>query len=696
MPENIIEAWKWKQFDSIIKDIISEPYTELQKNSLYYSKRYRDVTAAFAEKCAWYNLLKKTENDIDMKQALIGWKQTIKKIGKGTGKNAPMYREKARKLMAKCQNAVPGWIMPISKALESLNPQKNKFDVIIIDEASQSDISSLAILYMGRKLVIVGDDKQVSPMAIGIELDRMNALNRMYIESKIPNSHLYDAKTSIYDIAATTFQPLMLREHFRCMPEIIGFSNMLSYDNKIKPLRDDSNSVLLPAVINYRVKDGQRVGKTNPNEAKTIVALMRACMEQPEYTGKTFGVISLLGDEQVKLIQSEIFNHFDAKEIDKRKILCGNASNFQGDERDVIFLSMVDCANGNGPMTKQGFGVDDAYRKRYNVAVSRARDQLWVVNSIDSANDLKPGDIRKILIDYAINPHSIDIKNAEIDKNSESPFESSVAKSLVSRGYHLVQQWNVGAYRLDIVAVFGNKKVAIECDGERYHSGENKIREDMERQTILERLGWRFIRIRGSEYYRNPDLSIERVIKELDELGIEPEDSQIVAVNSSRDTELLQRIKARAHIIITAENTEEPKVDFSAVKAALDVKNDIIGKVDNYIVDTILEQKKRDVLNPEKEIKKDISVIYPEKTLKEESKKTLKKTNKISKKDIIQFLNSEKVKYVDNRSKGGSLWIIGGIDLYDVVQKAKVMGIVFRFKKDGGRATKNQPGWWAK
>lgn len=357
---------------------------------------------------------------------------------------------------------------------------------------------------------------------------------------------------------------------------------------------------------------------------------------------------------------------------------------------------MVDCANGNGPMTKQGFGVDDAYRKRYNVAVSRARDQLWVVNSIDHANDLKPGDIRKILIDYAINPRSIDVKNAEIDRNSESPFEASVAKSLVSRGYHLVQQWNVGAYRLDIVAVFGNKKVAIECDGERYHSGENKIREDMERQTILERLGWRFIRIRGSEYYRNPDLSIERVIKELDELGIEPEDSQITAVNSSRDTELLQRIKARAHIIITSENTEESGVDFSEVKAALDVKNDIIGKVDNYIVDTILEQEKRDVLNSEKEIKKDISVIYPEKILKEESKKTLKKTNKISKKDIIQFLNSEKVKYVDNRSKGGSLWIIGGIDLYDVVQKAKLMGIVFRFKKDGGRATKNQPGWWAK
>lgn len=615
VPENIADAWKWKQYDAIIKDIASEPYTELQKKSLFYSKRYRYITAAFAEKSAWYHLLKKTENDIDMKQALMGWKQTVKKIGKGTGKNAPMYREKARKLMSKCQNAVPGWIMPISKALESLNPQKNRFDVIIIDEASQSDISSLAILYMGRKLIIVGDDKQVSPMAIGVDLNRMNALNRMYIESKIPNSHLYDAKTSIYDIAATTFQPLMLKEHFRCMPEIIGFSNMLSYDNKIKPLRDDSNSILLPAVINYRVKDGQRVGKTNPIEAKTIVALIRACMEQPEYTGKTFGVISLLGDEQVKLIQTEIFKQFDSKEINERKILCGNASNFQGDERDVIFLSLVDCANGNGPMAKQGFGVDDAYRKRYNVAVSRARDQLWVVNSIDPANDLKPGDIRKILIDYAINPHSRDVKNTEIDKNSESPFEASVAKALVSRGYHLVQQWNVGAYRLDIVVVYGNKKVAIECDGERYHSGANKIREDMERQTILERLGWRFIRIRGSEYYRNTDLSIERVIKELDELGIEPEDNQTSVKNSLIDTELLQRIKTRAHIIVTDESNEEAEVDFSNVKYALDVKNNIIENGGEYIDASLFEERPREALHIEKEVKKISSMITNKKIL---------------------------------------------------------------------------------
>lgn len=571
VPEDILDAWKWRQYNAIVEQVTAESYSELQKKSLYLSKQYREITAQYAEKSAWYHLLQKTEDDISMKQALNGWKQTVKKIGKGTGKNAPKYRAEARKLMAKCQEAVPAWIMPIGKALESLNPKINKFDVIIIDEASQADISALAILYMGKKLIIVGDDKQVSPMAIGVETDKMNALQNMYITDKIPNAHLYDAKTSIYEIAATTFQPLMLREHFRCVPEIIGFSNWLSYDFKIKPLRDDSNSVLLPAVVNYRVENGERNGKTNLNEAKAIVALIQACLEQPEYYGKTFGVISLLGDEQVKILQSEIYKHIDSKECTNRKILCGNSSNFQGDERDVIFLSLVDCANGNGPVSKMGFGPDEAYRKRYNVAASRAKDQLWVVDSLDPANDLKPDDLRKKLIDYSLNPDSINILNKQIDKKSESPFEADVAKFLACRGYHLVQQWNVGAYRLDMVAVCGTKKIAIECDGERYHSGENKIREDMERQTILERLGWRFIRIRGSEYYRNPEKTMEKVIEELQEYAIYPESSNVVTNTKTRYSELLQKVKTRAKEILE-KNGDEDYISINTVEEALSNK----------------------------------------------------------------------------------------------------------------------------
>ena len=543
LPDTVEEAWKWKQLSQIVADILEEPYARLQSDSLSLSRRYRQITADYAEKSAWYHLMRRTEGDVDMRQALLGWKQTIKRIGKGTGKNAPALKAKARELMSRCQEAVPGWIMPMGRALESLDPRRNRFDIIIIDEASQSDVSALAILYMGRKLIIVGDDKQVSPMAVGIEVDKMNALQQMYIQDKIPNAHLYDAKTSIYDIAKTTFQPLMLREHFRCVPRIIGFSNVLSYDDQIKPLREAGSSDLLPAVVHHRVPGGvrQEGRKVNHAEAKEIVALMRGCMAQPEYAGKTFGVISLLGDDQVKRIQQEIEATIDAREIVARKILCGNASHFQGDERNVIFLSLVDSPSDRGPLHLQGFGVDDAARKRYNVAASRARDQLWVVTSLDAARDLKPGDIRKTLLDYAINPDASGSTAQSPKKPAPSAFESAVAAALTGRGYHLEAQRSVGAYTLDMVAVCGSRSVAIECDGEHWHSGESRIREDMERQTILERLGWRFIRVRGSEYYRGPEKCMDRICRELEAFGITPESAA-----PARPSDLLARVLAHA------------------------------------------------------------------------------------------------------------------------------------------------------
>lgn len=553
LPDTIEDAWKWKQLSQIVAKIVDEPYARLQADSLKLSLRYRQATADYAEKCAWYHLTRRTEGDVDMRQALLGWKQTIKKIGKGTGKNAPALKARARELMSRCQEAVPGWIMPMGRALENLDPRQNSFDVIIIDEASQSDVSSLAILYMGKKLIIVGDDKQVSPMAVGVDVTKMSALQQMYITGKIPNAHLYDAKTSIYDIARTTFQPLMLREHFRCVPQIIGFSNKLSYDGRIKPLREAGSSDLVPAVVRCQIPGGTRLEKrkVNPAEAEAITALMLGCMAQPEYEGKTFGVISMLGDEQVKLIQQHIEARIGAKEIIRRKILCGSASHFQGDERDVIFLSLVDSSTGNGPLSLLSNGPDDAYRKRYNVAASRARDQLWVVDSLDPGVDLKPGDLRKTLIDYACNPEAH--AAARTDDRPATPFESEVAQALKARGYRLEQGRRVGTYRLELVALCGSATVAIECDGEGLPGGEGRIRADMERQTILQRLGWRFIRIRGSEFNRDPKKCMDRVARELEAFGVTPEQD---APTASNGPDLVTRVQAHAHRLLKQNQAE--------------------------------------------------------------------------------------------------------------------------------------------
>ena len=568
-PNNIKEAWKYRQYELILDEIGKESIDALQRKSQNLSIDYRKKTEEYASKCAWYELLTRTECDIDMKQALKGWELTIKKIGKGTGKNAAKYKAEARNLMAKCQNAVPCWIMPINKAIESLKPGENEFDVIIIDEASQSDISSLAIAYLGKKMIVVGDDKQVSPMAVGVEINKINALEKMYIKDKIPNSHLYSSKTSLYDIAATTFQPLMLKEHFRCVPEIIGFSNMLSYDFKIKPLRDSSSSNLLPAVVPYRV-EGRRIGKTNQLEAETIISLIKACLSLKEYDDKTFGVISLKEDEQTKLIQSLMYKYIDPIDIEKRKILVGSASNFQGDERDVIFLSMVDSKNENGgQLSFTGVGPEESNKKRYNVATSRAKDQLWIVNSLDASSDLKEGDIRKRLLDYAKNPKSFAIKQKEIEQKADSIFEVRVANKLISEGYNIVPQYQVGAYTLDIVVICQNRKVAIECDGERYHSGKEKILEDMQRQAILERIGWRFIRIRGSQYFKNPDETMRNVITKLEELKIYPE-----ALNNNEETrtsELLEKVEiVSKKYLESIQQNKETEINYNDILYALD------------------------------------------------------------------------------------------------------------------------------
>ena len=262
-----------------------------------------------------------------------------------------------------------------------------------------------------------------------------------------------------------------------------------------------------------------------------------------------------------------------------------------------------------------------------------------------------------------------------------------------------------------MVAVCGRKKIAIECDGERYHSGENKIREDMERQTILERLGWRFIRIRGSEYYRNPEKTMERVVAALGEQGIEPEEDKAIEKAPDRVTELLQRVKQRAHTIL---GEEEPAAsEMSVIAAALDLKNDVMGaKIEqpkslsvSYIgaadsiqltpkVKPALDEKAVEDGSPRQEKFKTTRKMQTKN--RSTKSKQLSLFDKETTQDILEFLQNKGIQYIDKRSNGGSLWIIGGQELLDVVAKAKEFGYVFHFKKEGGRVTKNQTGWWTK
>jgi very-short-patch-repair endonuclease len=456
---------------------------------------------------------------IDQKRHINEWKQTIRKLGAGKGKKAPMLLKQARDIMSKCQGAIPVWIMPLAQVVETFDPTKNKFDVLIIDEASQADLLALSTLYLGRQIIIVGDDKQVSPTSIGIKDEVLAQLQNQYLE-KIPSYRLYDDKRSIYDLAMLgNFKQVVLREHFRCYPDIISFSNKWYYNNRIEPLRDVSNEVIKPSVVEFRVSNGYREPNTklNPNEAKATVSLLHAMLSMEEYNNKTFGIISMLGHEHSNYIRKIIFDSIDVEIIEKRKITVGSPSHFQGDERDIILLNLVDSSE-TVRLISSG-ALDGIHDKEYNVATSRAKDQLWVVHSLNPERDLNVNDLRFRLIQHIRNPKNTEYES--LTTRAESVFEKEVMESLLNQGYKVVPQYVVGSYRIDMIIYNGDRRVALECDGEKFH-GENQAEYDLMRQIQLERLGWNFIRLRGSMYYSNKDEGIKYVVEKLNTLKIYP------------------------------------------------------------------------------------------------------------------------------------------------------------------------------
>jgi very-short-patch-repair endonuclease len=271
-----------------------------------------------------------------------------------------------------------------------------------------------------------------------------------------------------------------------------------------------------------------------------LVCLLKAMTEHPAYDGKSFGAITLLGDEQAELIQTLSLQLLGAVELASRRFAAGSPPQFQGDERDVILLSMVDVSTGTPLRIRQ----EQSFKQRYNVAASRARDQMWLVHSLDPAHDLKEGDLRRELISHVRDPEARLRKQREALARAESPFEEGVIRHLVSAGYAVTPQVWVGNYRIDLVVTSGQQEVAIECDGDRYH-GVEEIPADMARQAILERAGWRFVRIRGTRFLRDPEGTMAWVRGELERLGIHPA-TTVPDMAASAGAELRETIERRA------------------------------------------------------------------------------------------------------------------------------------------------------
>jgi hypothetical protein len=169
--------------------------------------------------------------------ALARFTAAIARLGRGTGKTAGRFRRIIRDAAFEAAQAVPCWILPEWRVAEQLPAELGAFDLVIIDEASQSDITALPAILRGAKVLIVGDDKQVSPSAIGIEDRKIVQLKTTFLTG-LPFADHMDPATSLYELAGMIYpgRAIILREHFRCVAPIISFSSQF-YPKPLIPLR---------------------------------------------------------------------------------------------------------------------------------------------------------------------------------------------------------------------------------------------------------------------------------------------------------------------------------------------------------------------------------------------------------------------------------------------------------------------------
>lgn len=392
------------------------------------------------------------------------------------------------------------------------------FDLVIIDEASQSDITALPAILRGKKLLIVGDDKQVSPIHVALEERTIIQLRTTFLDG-LPFADQMDPATSLYELGGMLFpgKAILLREHFRCVEPIIRFSSRF-YRDLLVPMRlPTATERLDPPLVDILVRDGEKKGDLNRREAAVIVEEIGKLSEDPAFANRTIGVISLIGDKQAKLIYDRLMKELGAEVMERHRIICGNAANLQGQERNIIFLSMVACPKTAAAQRSR------MYEQRFNVAMSRARDRLVLVRSVTSS-DLKPGDLKLQVIEHFRNPlgGSKVAARKDILDVCDTQFEKDFGARVIEMGYRLRAQMPVAGFRIDFVVEGANdSRLAIELDGDRWH-GPDRWAADFRRQTALERLGWIFWRCWGSSWVVDPEGCLVDLKRTLDRLSIEP------------------------------------------------------------------------------------------------------------------------------------------------------------------------------
>jgi hypothetical protein len=461
----------------------------------------------------------------------------------------------------KCCRFIPCWILTTSQISDYL-PVECLFDLVIVDEASQSDATVLPALLRAKQWCIVGDRNQVSPTECFVSEDSIESLRAALPSSPLQSSLL--PGQSFFDLCSQAFPTgrvrqilivpvyfcmsltlllltqTVLAEHFRCAEEIIAFSNEQFYDGRLVPLRLPTQSErLTPALVDVRVNNGEKTGKVNEAEADEIARLIQDFVSSCHKSTaaplqRTIGVISLMGDEQSRLIRRKLLNSLGPEKMAFHDILVGDPPTFQGAERDVIYLSMV-CSKGNVPTQNQMM-----HYQRANVAMSRARDRCVLVRSIDLVDVPSRDDVKLPIIEFFQTfADKMDDDESEPECGAETGGQQRAThlleKCLKDRGFAIRSMGVVWPNAICIEHGDSDIRAAmlVDCEG----GSPQEWQTSYARQKAIERVGWKCLRMDALSLLIDHDRAIKSILGFLADIGIKerPVIEQEAIVNNNDD-----------------------------------------------------------------------------------------------------------------------------------------------------------------
>ncbi|WP_295618074.1 AAA domain-containing protein [uncultured Methanobrevibacter sp.] len=470
-----------------------------------------------------------------------------------------------RKLLARTFDVIssikPCFMMSPLSIAQYLEPSifESYFDYVIFDEASQVKIEdSMGALLRAKKYIVMGDTKQLPPTSFfEKEVDIDDSEEENYT----------DDVESILHLCKNTTETKMLKWHYRSRHEsLINVSNNEFYDNKLyvfpSPMKDKEDLGLKfeydPNTEYYRGS-----GSNNIKEAENLVEyafdLVRKYGNSRSIGVGTFNikqrntVLDVLEDKLRK--HPELEQYFN--ESGKDGFFVKNLENIQGDERDIILISVGYGKDLNGKLS-MNFGPlnREGGERRLNVLITRARMQCVVFSNFKSSemnttpNTPRGVEALKTFLYYAEKGEFPE--NYHTGEDFDSPFEESVYNFLTDEGYNVEKQVGCAGYKIDLAIVDeedSNRYIlAIECDGAAYHSSRSARDRDRLRQNVLEGLGWKFYRIWSTDWFHETRDAKSRLIDAIEDAIINKDNKNLAKkVESNFEPETV--IKSNEDII---------------------------------------------------------------------------------------------------------------------------------------------------